>query len=662
MHSRCGHASRIILLLVTPCACDGSMPLGDKGLIESTSGGSGTSHQGGASVTSSGFGGTQASSGGAFASSVGGAFAGSTVNSAAMSASGGTTEGLVASGGSQAIMGGAANTGVSSGGTESLMGGASSLGSVSPTGGVSSGGGTSGTGGNPVGTSSTGGAPSSGGTAITGGALATGGNLATTGGASATAGTANDEPRCITSARDAYWKETTLTSASGDADVVVNDDLEQQTWQGFGGAFNELGWKYLVTPAMQLEAMQLLFGVNGCNFAWGRIPIGASDYAVSRYTLDDTVEPNDPVASGESARPPADTALDHWSFAREGQYLIPYVKAAQAVKPDLRFWASPWTPPVWMKTGYKTSSASGGAAKRPSYFDGGRFAIDNPAYLSTYAEYYRRFIEGYRGQGIEIEIVSPQNEPGYEQNYPSCLWDQSTYVSWVKTLGQAMKDMSVRLMLGTLSNVGDANRNDLNIANAVLADPQAMSLVSVVGVQWGALDALNQGASFGGLPVWATEHKCGNYPWNPVGYPQYNGTYAPNDFAYAVESWGYIRDAITKGRVTSYNAWNMVLDGTGLGNDTSRDWRQNTLLVADAGLVRTTPTYFVFRHLSQFAAPGAKVVGTTGGDAVAFKNPDGSIVAVLYNAGDARTSTVKIGSKSLQFEMPAAGWATVVSP
>ena len=59
--------------------------------------------------------------------------------------------------------------------------------------------------------------------------------------------------------------------------------------------------------------------------------------------------------------------------------------------------------------------------------------------------------------------------------------------------------------------------------------------------------------------------------------------------------------------------------------------------------------------------PGATVVGTTGGDAVAFKNPDGSIVAVLYNSGAARTMTVALAGKKLQLAMPGNGWATVVS-
>jgi glucosylceramidase len=227
-------------------------------------------------------------------------------------------------------------------------------------------------------------------------------------------------------------------------------------------------------------------------------------------------------------------------------------------------------------------------------------------------------------------------------------------------LGPAMKALGVKVMLGTMSNAGDGGRTDLDIANAVLANATAKSMVTMVGVQWGVLDRVNSGTTFQGLPIWATEHKCGNYPWNPSGYPAYNSTMAPNDQAYAVESWGYLRDAINKGKVTSYSAWNMVLDRVGLGNDTSRDWRQNALLAVNGTTITPTPAYYVFRHLAQYVVPGARVVGTSSADAVAFKNPDGSLVVTTYNSGGANANyVVAIGGKKFQFMMPGQGWATV---
>jgi len=467
-------------------------------------------------------------------------------------------------------------------------------------------------------------------------------------------------PPLVTSAVGAYWKtDGALTESTAAATVTVNDTAMAQKWEGFGAAFNEIGWNVLTSATMQADAIKYLFSAtDGAAFAWGRIPIGASDYGTSRYTLADNggtdVVPN----TGETNRPAADNALASFSLARDEMKLIPYIKAAQAVKADIRFWASPWTPPVWMKTGYKKNSGADSSknAVKPSYFDGGTMKSDT-ATLTAYAQYFTKFVTGYKEKGINIEVVSPQNEPGYDQNYPSCLWEKATYATFIANhLGPAMKTLNVKVMLGSLSN----DATDFDIAAGALANATAKSFLSVIGAQWNTLDATKLNALSSGLPYWASEHKCGNYPWNPSGYPAYNSAQAPNDQAYGVESWGYIRDAINKVKVTSYNAWNMVLDKSGLGIDTTRDWKQDALLVADGGQVKPTPAYYVFRHMSQYVMPGAYVVGTSGGDAVAFKNPDGSIVATMFNSGAANANyVVAIGGKKVQFAMPANGWATV---
>jgi glucosylceramidase len=218
-------------------------------------------------------------------------------------------------------------------------------------------------------------------------------------------------------------------------------------------------------------------------------------------------------------------------------------------------------------------------------------------------------------------------------------------------------------MAGTLSN--ETAGKDIDSAQAAIADGTAKPFLSVVGVQWGVLDKVNSGTSFSGLPIWVSETKCGNYPWQtsaaagPPALPAFNSSKAQNDQAYGVEQWYYIRDAITKGKVVAYNAWNMVLDSVGKNIDTSRDWPQDALLVVSGGAIQKTPAYYVYRHFSQFVDPKAKVVGTSGGDAVAFKNPDNSLVAVMYSKTAKSNYIVKIGGKLLQFSMPADGWATV---
>jgi glucosylceramidase len=97
----------------------------------------------------------------------------------------------------------------------------------------------------------------------------------------------------------------------------------------------------------------------------------------------------------------------------------------------------------------------------------------------------------------------------------------------------------------------------------------------------------------------------------------------------------------------------------------NRVWPQNALLTVDRGAKRlnATPAYYVFRHVSQYVDVGAKRVGTQGGDAVAFKNPDGSVVTVVFNSGgQAAQTTLSAAGKTVQFSVPGNGWATVNLP
>jgi glucosylceramidase len=587
----------------------------------------------------------------------------------ACASSGGSGSGNGGSNGS----GGSSSTGGSSSGGSPGSGGSQTGGSPG-SGGSSSGGsgsgGILGTGGSATGGSGQGGKPGTGGSGT-----GTGGSGTGTGGSgTGTGGSTNpSQPTVVTSGSGAYWTTGTLTASTGSATVTVNDTGTKQNWEGMGGAFNEIGWQQIqkLSASDQTTIIDMLFGADAAHFTMARIPIGASDYATTRYTEDET--------SG-------DTDLTSFSINQDKMYLIPYVKAALGVNPNLRLWASPWTPPTWMKT--KSGSVNGNSCGNvvmnsktdSSAFDGGCWnsANDTKTY-TAYANYFVNFVKAYKDQSINIEAVAPQNEPNYAQGYPSCLWAPADLAKFVgQYLGPALG--STKVMLGTNSN-GDANKDD-SVITAIEGDAMAKTYPKMIGLQWSMLDNFEKSPSNYtkyNIPVWATEHKCGNYPWNPTGTgssgcglvscPTYQTT-APNDQSYGVESWGYISSAIRAG-VTAYNAWNMVLDGVGKGNDMVRDWAQDALITVmpskcngkTTGGICATPAYFVFRHISQFAQPGGTVLSTSGGDAVAFKNPDGSEAVAMYNSGSANSAyTVAIKGMKYSFSMPSGGWATVFVP
>jgi glucosylceramidase len=446
--------------------------------------------------------------------------------------------------------------------------------------------------------------------------------------------TTSSEPTLISSGIGGYWLEGQVTEVTNARpDLRVDPATRHQVWRGFGGTFNEAGFEALsrLSASDRQRALALLFDARqGAHFVYGRAPIGASDFALQRYTLHETAN---------------DYTLASFSIERDRQRLIPYVKAALALAPDLHLWASPWTPPAWMKQNNST--------------DGGRIR-DEPQILKAYALYLARFVEAYATEGITIGAIHPQNEPGFEQAYPSCLWTPELLRSFIgEYLGPtfAERGIGAEIWLGTMSA-----KDDVQHVAVVMADAQASRYVKGIGLQWNTMDAIPGFVSSYGLPVMQTEHKAGNYPWKKA---TFNASRAPNDHAYAEESWGLISGWIRAG-ANAYLAWNMVLDTLGLNLDVQRPWPQNSLLVVDrsAGTLEATPAYYVFRHLSQFVEPGARRIGTTGaGDALAFENPDGSIVTVLYNPADiAQPLVLGVRAALLQLTVPAHGWTTVTWP
>lgn len=571
-------------------------------------------------------------------------------------AQGGTTFAASGQGGSAAgTTGGTSTAGVTGGasaadttGGKSAAGGTSS---VSATGGKPAAGGTSnasptsGKTGNAGGATiaedtggkaSTGGGTSAGGNA-TGGTQAQGGATSATGGATS-ASTSSTRPPLITSADGAFWKTGTVTPVTtGTADVTADDASKNQQWNGFGGTFNEAGWdalSVLSASDKQLALTYLFDAANGANFVYGRLPIGASDYALSRYTLDDSTS--------------ADYNMDNFSIERDKQSLILYIKAALAVKSDIHLWASPWTPPAWMKDN--------------NNIDAGNMK-DDAKVLTAFALYLEKFVQAYAAEGVTIEAIHPQNEPGYSPPYPSCAWTEALYIKFIRDyLGPkfTQDNITAQIWCGTMSAPSDGT-----IAKDLAKDTKAMSYVKGFGLQWNTKDAIPT-LQATKQPIMQSEHKCGNYSFSTDYWDnsKYDANKPQNDYAYGVESWKNIRDWIKAG-VNAYSAWNMVLDTSGKNLNATTPWHQDALLTVDrtAKKLTATPAYYVFRHLSQYVAPKSTLIGVTGAgasDALAFKNPDGTTVVVMYNSGAAKKAIVSVGGTKLQFDMPSNGFATVV--
>jgi glucosylceramidase len=385
------------------------------------------------------------------------------------------------------------------------------------------------------------------------------------------------------------WVEQPVSAAAPAGAALRLSGTTDQTWEGFGGCFNELGWIALsgLDEGERRRVLGLLFDPeDGCRFTFCRMPIGANDYAAEWYSLNETA---------------GDFTMEHFSIARDHDCLIPYIKAAMAWQPGLSLFASPWSPPTWFKF--------------PRAYNYGTM-IWQPDYLDAYARYFLKFVQAYRAEGIDITQVHVQNEPVADQKFPSCLWTGAQMRDFIRDhLGPCFRDagLDCEIWLGTL------NTDDYDgYPNACLADPQAYEFTAGVGFQWAGKGAIQRThESWPEKRLMQTENECGD---------------GQNTWAYARYVFDLYRHYITNG-VNAYIYWNMILQPGGLS---TWGWRQNAMITVDpaAKTVTLNPEFYIVKHFARFIAPGAVRLGLQGpwtGNAVAFHNPDGSTVVVVGN-------------------------------
>ncbi len=427
---------------------------------------------------------------------------------------------------------------------------------------------------------------------------------------------------CTTPAKP--WSARPLPPAAtpaGDGLALHLTEARHQIWEGTGGCFNELGWLALAgLPARARDGvLRALFdpAADSCRFNLCRLPIGASDYAAQWYSLNET---------------PGDLAMRRFTIARDRQYLIPYARAALALRPDLRLFASPWSPPTWLK--------------HPPVYNYGTL-VWRPAVLRAYALYFVRYLQAYRRAGVRVHQIHPQNEPVADQKFPSCLWTGAQLREFIRDYlapAFAAHKLDTEIWLGTL------NTDDYDgFIATVLDDPAARRLIAGVGFQWAGKGAVARtAASWPGVRLMQTENECGD---------------GRNSWEYAHYIFRLWQHYVTHG-VNAYVYWNLVLAA---GGQSTWGWRQNSLVtIAPDGAVTYTPEFYVMKHVGRYVTPGARRLGLAGawaGNAFAFENPDGTRVVLCHNSrAEPRPLTVVDGARAWALSVPAGSFNTFVLP
>lgn len=399
------------------------------------------------------------------------------------------------------------------------------------------------------------------------------------------------------------WQEQELGVNNRETNGSSRDTLEldnavYQTIDGFGGCFNELGWVALskLPEGKRKEILDELFLKDlGCNFNFCRLPIGANDYSLEWYSHNETDN---------------DYEMKHFSTERDSKYLLPYIKEGVRRRPDMKLFASPWSPPTWMKY--------------PKAHNFGTL-IWTKENLTAYALYFLKFVEAYRKEGIRINQVHIQNEPMSSQKFPSCIWSGEQFREFIADyIGPLFEQngLDVEIWLGTLNGPETDARKLFtdydDYANLVLSDETAYKYIKGVSYQWAGKHAIQRThESWPEMKLMQSENECGN---------------GKNTWEYAHYVYRLLRHFLANG-ANSYLYWNMVLEP---GGDSTWGWNQNSMITVDpsTGGVFYNPEFYVMKHFSHFIKPGAVRLGTKGhltGNSLAFRNSDGSVVMVVNN-------------------------------
>jgi glucosylceramidase len=421
--------------------------------------------------------------------------------------------------------------------------------------------------------------------------------------------------------------------------VEVAHDKPKQEITGFGGAFSERGWDALSTlsPTLKAEALDALFSDSGAAFNTCRTPLAANDIARKWYSYAET---------------PGDFELKDFSIANDRETLIPYIKSALAIRPDLNVWASPWSPPVWMKTNGHYAMApswpdqpSNGLKPEQRGREGNDYFIQEDRYFDAYARYFRLYIQEYRKEGITISMVMPQNEFNSDQPFPSCCWTPEGLARFIPFLGREMAKTGTEIFFGSLE------RPSADMLTKVLNDPKAAPFIKGVGIQWGGKGALEDiQRRHPALPIWGSEQECGR------------GT---NDWHYTRYAWNLMRRYFHAG-TGAWHYWNMAMPLDGL---TGWGWPQNALVSVDtkAGTYSLTNDYWLMRHFSAFVQKGARYIPATSflgfENQLAFRNPNGDLVIIIQNdLATPHSVGIAIGGKQITPNLPADSFNTIVIP
>ncbi len=415
--------------------------------------------------------------------------------------------------------------------------------------------------------------------------------------------------------------------------VFVDPSKTFQTMLGIGGALTDASAEtfYKLPADKQKELLTAYYDKTvGIGYTMGRTHIQSCDFSSDSYGY---------IKDG-------DVLLKSFDVSHDLKYRVPFIKAAMAAAGGkLNIFATPWSPPGWMKT-------------NGDVLHGGKL---KPQFDQPWANFYVKFIKTYEKLGIPIWGLSVQNEPMATQTWESCLYTAEDERDFIKNyLGPALAKAN---MSGKHLIAWDHNRDLMyQRASTILEDPGAAKYVWGIGYHWyetwtGAsmnFEAERRTAqAFPDKPLIFTEGCAESFDINKLtswDLGEKYGNSMINDFNAGTVAW---------------TDWNVLLDEKGGPNHVGNYCFAPVHADTKTGNLIYTNSYYYIGHFSKFIKPGAKRIAAVASRdmllSTAYLNPDGKIAVVVMNKTDKDIDYfLWIKGKAAKTTAPAHSIATLV--
>jgi glucosylceramidase len=362
--------------------------------------------------------------------------------------------------------------------------------------------------------------------------------------------------------------------------VFVDPSKTYQTFLGIGGALTDASAETFakLSKDKQQEFLNAYYNPqSGIGYTLARTNIHSCDFSSGSYTY---VNNND-------------EELKSFNIEHDKQYRIPFIKQANAATGGkLTLYASPWSPPAWMKD--NNDMLHGGKLK--------------PEHYQTWANYFAKFIKAYEKEGIPV-------------------WGLKKY------LGPTLQKEG----LGDKKIIAWDHNRDLiyQRASTLLNDPEAAKYAWGIGFHWyedwSGADQVFQNVgkvaeSFPNKNLLFTEGCNGPFKMENINSWKLGERYGRsmiNDFNNGTVGW---------------TDWNVLLDEIGGPNHVKNYCFAPIHADTRSGQLIYTNAYYYIGHFSKFIKPGAKRIISSASRSplltTAFKNEDGKTAVVVMNSGD----------------------------